>query len=145
MATTAQQTKAFNAIFANLKATSKKTETLSSEKYFKNKLSIFTFLERLRAEGNFTCTLGLNKASEGGTLKVSENGRCSVWFEGNGWTNNITVSEAISKRMVELCGDENFRANYVDGGLEAMRKCYPLLTKAFVGEQKSTGITMIAV
>ena len=144
MATSATNTRAFNALFSTMTANSRKVETLSSAEFFKNKLSIFDFLKQLREKGNFVSSLGLNSVADGGTVRTSEGGRCSVWFSWDDNEASFTVSASLSKRMVELCGDTDFRAQS-NGGVEALRTCYPLLTKAFVGQHKESGVLMLAV
>ena len=145
MANSATQTRAFNAIFSALDSSSRKVEKLSSKEYFKNRISVFDFITQLREKnGDFTSTLGLTSAAEGGTVRLSENGRCSIWFN---WADNessVTVSSSLSERMVAICGDTNFRATE-GGAVEALRTCYPLLGEAFFGIHRDTGILMLAV
>lgn len=141
---TASNTRAFNAIFNELVSSARTVETLSSAGYYKNKLSIFDFLKGLREKGNFVSTLGLNSADNGGTVRLSEGGRATIWFSWDDKEASVTVSKALSQRMVELCAGTDFRS-MPNGGVEALRACYPLLTKAFVGQHKQTGATMVAV
>ena len=141
---TASNIQAFNALHSALESNSRKVETLSSAEYFKSKQSIFEFLKGLREKGNFASSLGLNSVADGGTVRTSENGRCSIWFSWDDNESAVTVSASLSKRMVELCGDTDFRSQ-PNGAVEALRTCYPLLTKAFVGIHKETGNLMLAV
>jgi hypothetical protein len=144
MAFSASQTRAFNAIYSNQDASSRKVETLSSGKYFKHKLSIFDYLKGLREKGNFTASLGLNSAANGGTARQTENGRVTIWFSWDDKESSVTVSSSLSERMLSLCGDTDYRSQ-ANGAVEALRVCYPLLTKAFIGIHMDTGVTMLAV
>tara|TARA_R100001369_G_scaffold45736_1_gene71947 strand:+ start:1844 stop:2281 length:438 start_codon:yes stop_codon:yes gene_type:complete len=145
MANSATQTRAFNAIFSTMDSSSRKVVKLSSKEYFKHTISVFDYITKLReTKGDFTSTLGLNSVDNGGTIRMSENGRCSIWFN---WADNeasVTVSSKLSERMLKLCGDTDFRA-VEGGGVEALRTCYPLFTEAFFGIHKDTGVLMLAV
>ncbi len=148
MQNSATSTRAFNSLFNDFDNGAKKVETLSSGEYFKNKLPVLDFLHKLREKGDFVSSLGLDSVANGGTVRQSENGRVSIWFE---WTrgsetvqNNITVSSSLSERMLSLCGDTDFRSQ-PNGAQEALRLCLPLLAKAFVGQHKSSGTLMLAV
>jgi HAD superfamily hydrolase (TIGR01509 family) len=140
-----------NADFNSLESSSCKVEAVSEGEYLNNKLDLVSFLKQLgEREGfeHFTSSLGLNSFDDGGTVRVTDGGRVTIWIQ---WEANnetleapITVSASLSERMLKLCGDTNFRA-MPNGGLEALRICYPLLTKAFVGTHKKTGLATLAV
>ena len=140
-----------NADFNSLESSSCKVEAVSEGEYLNNKLDLVSFLKQLgEREGfeHFTSSLGLNSFDDGGTVRVTDGGRVTIWIQ---WEANnetleapITVSASLSERMLKLCGDTNFRA-MANGGLEALRICYPLLTKAFVGTHKETGLATLAV
>ena len=148
MQNSATTTRAFNSLFSDFDTNAKKVETLSAGEYFKNKVPVLDFLNRLREQGDFVSSLGLESVANGGTVHQSDNGRVSIWFE---WSrgservqNNVTVSESLSKRMLSLCGDTDYRSQ-PNGAQEALRLCLPLLAKAFVGQHKSSGTLMLAV
>ena len=148
MANIATNTRALNALYAVMNANATEVQELTSGEFYKNKQSIFDFLAFLRNKGNFVSTLGLTSVAEGGTVRTSENGRCTIFFryaDGNkSKDGKLVVSEKLSKRMVELGGDTDFRS-MPEGGVEALRTMYPLLTKAFAGVHKDTGAFMLAV
>jgi hypothetical protein len=55
----ATNTRAFNALFDDIKANSREVQSLSSAEYFVNRVPIVEFLTKLRAKGNFVSSLGL--------------------------------------------------------------------------------------
>ena len=141
MQNSATSTRAFNSLFKDFNSSAKKVETLSSGEYFTDKLPVLDFLHKLREQGDFVSSLGLDSVANGGTVRQSENGRVSIWFE---WSrgsetvqNSITVSKSLSERMLSLCGDTDYRS-LPNGAQEALRLCLPLLAKAFVGKHKAS-------
>ena len=140
----APNTQAFNALFNDIKANSREVQSLSSAEYFSNRVPIVEFLTKLRAKGNFVSSLGLTSVEDGGKLRLSADGRATIWFSCEDWESNIVVSKSISQRMASLCGDTNYRTE-PNGGVQALNDCLGLLTKAFVGMHKQTGATMVAV
>ncbi len=147
---TSTERKAFNAIKKNLKKNSRAKKELTAQEYYTNCMPLLKFFKEIREEdGNFTVALGLNSVENGGTIGSSANGRCTLWVnyvdEVDGpQEDNWTFSEKLSKRILDLHGDKDYRS-LENGGYLAVTDCVPLLIKAFVGTHKKTKATGIAI
>ena len=146
---TAAEVRAFNAIQKVLKADSREKKDLTAKEYYKptTVLPFMQYFAMLKEKGGFTAQFGLDSVANGGSIKLSEKGRVTLFLEyadgAQGRETNFSFSVKLSTRIAELLGDTDFRSLGANGGIIALRDASPCWGKAFVGVNKTSGLTQV--
>ena len=125
----------------------------SSEEYFEQVTDLLPYLTELQkgfVETGYTVSysLGLASAQDGGSLLVSASGRGSFYISATKGAEmlelRLTLTERLTKKVAEVLGDQNFRADYGDqAGQAAVRTALPVIGNRRFGKHTETGAMFI--
>ena len=109
----------------------------SAEEHFTNVQELLPYLTELQkgfVKKGYTLaySLGLASAENGGGLLTSGSGRASLYITATKGADalelRLTLTERLTKKVAEVLGDQNFRADYGDqAGQAAIRAALPVI------------------
>jgi len=141
---TKTKTKAMKAALASLYSGMRDVQTVDVSVNFDDSVLLVDFFLNIRENGDLKLSLGLESASNGGGVRLSEGGRASVWFIQNGQEAAVTLTASLTKRVVSLLEGRDFRTEFGEkAGEEALKAALPVIGSRNYGRHRESGAWLI--